>query len=759
MTDNRALLDAILARLDRGDAKDSQWPDHKGEYWGLCPYCASPEVGEMSVSERGYHCFGCGAKDGLTALADKLGIAVARLHALPEGTPTHTFTLADYATAKQLDPELLRTLGLEDLRYKGTARLAMPYYDTDGQEVARRYRWSLTGKKRFTWARGSKLHPYGLWKLAEATTAGYVYLVEGESDAQTLWSYGLPALGVPGADTFKTEWAHYLDGLKVYAWKEPDQGGETFVKAVAKALADFYIMEPPTGRKDVSEAHTLGDDVPALMEGLKASAKQWSTLQSQERQEHAAQALASASALLLSENILADFATLCGELGLVGEDRNAQLLYLALTSRLLDKPISVVVKGPSSGGKSYTVETVLKVFPEASYLDFTSMSEHALVYDERPIAKRFIVLYEASGLGQDKQGEPSVLAYCIRSLLSEGRISYTTVDKTDEGMQARVIEREGPTGLITTTPWASLHPENETRMLSVAVRDTTAQTASVLGALANRYHGQQGDGPDLEPWLALQSWLELAGERRVTIPYAHELAGLSNPRAVRLRRDFGKVLSLIQTHAILHQAHRERDSEGRIVATLADYAAVHGLVSDIINEQVEATVSPTVRETVNAVAELRARALDDVRAAADAGDVREAKPVTVVAVAQALGLDKSAAYRRISTARELGYIVNKETHRGQPANLVIGEAMPGEQSVLPTPEALQMCVSLDPPDNRATVQPVQPAQTATATLWPDGPKRVAIDRARLQELLDTGLSRAQAEDVCLYEAQQELAPF
>jgi len=381
------------------------------------------------------------------------------------------------------------------------------------------------------------------------------------------------------------------------------------------------------------------------------------------------------------------------------------------------------------------------------------MSDHALVYDERPIANRFIVLYEASGLGQDKQGEPSTLAYCMRSLLSEGRIAYTTVDKTDEGMQARVIEREGPTGLITTTTWATLHAENETRMLSVVVKDTVAQTRGVLGALANRYNGQHGDAPDLAPWQALQEWLELAGTRDVTIPYAHELAALSNPRAVRLRRDFGKVLTLIQAHAMLQQVHRDRDAQGRIVATLADYEAVHELVNDIINEGVEATVSPVVRETVNAVAELRQKAQ------ADAGDEESAKPVSLPAVAKALGLDKSAASRRVAAARELGYIVNTESRRGQPANLIIGEAMPGEESVLPTPEALaEKCVLVDPPRNAATlqhVQPLQPARTATATLWTDGPKRVAIDRARLQELIDSGLDRVEAEQVLAYEAAEE----
>lgn len=667
------LLQAVLGALQRGDAPTSKWPDGKGEHWALCPYHADTHAENFSVSERGYKCFACGASGGLRDLAEKLGVAVLQC---PAGErATETFSLSEYAQAKALDASFLAGLGLADSRYKGRTKLVIPYYGTDGAEVARRYRWSMHGTRRFTWVKGSKVHPYGLWKLSEAKTAGYVYLVEGESDTHTLWSYGLPALGIPGADTFKADWAAHLDGLEVYLWQEPDAGGATFARTVAGVLQRSYIMPAPSGRKDVSEAHLLGDDVPALLEGMRASAERWCDIQARERRQRAAAALSQASDLLQSPNLLDDFGELCGRLGLVGEGRLAKLLYLALTSRLLDKPVSVAVKGPSSGGKSFVVETVLKAFPETAYLDFTAMSEHALVYDERPVAHRFIVLYEATGMGSDNQDEPSTLAYCIRSLLSEGRIAYTTVEKTDAGMQARVIEREGPTGLITTTTWAALHPENETRMLSVAVVDTREQTRNVFGALANRYNGQHGEPPDLTPWLALQTALELSGSRNVTIPYAHALAGLVSPRAVRLRRDFAKVLTLIQAHALLHQLHRGEGSAGNIEATLEDYRAVYALVNDAVNEGVEATVSPTIRETVTATVLQQAR---------NGGEA-----VTLGELAKALSLDKSSTSRRVRVARDLGYLLNQEEKRGRPMRLVVGEAMPGEEAVLPTPEALE----------------------------------------------------------------------
>jgi hypothetical protein len=52
--------------------------------------------------------------------------------------------------------------------------------------------------------------------------------------------------------------------------------------------------------------------------------------------------------------------------------------------------------------------------------------------------------------------------------------------------------------------------------------------------------------------------------------------------AVRLRRDFSVILSLIRAHALLHQATRERDGEGGVIASIEDYARVRELVADLV---------------------------------------------------------------------------------------------------------------------------------------------------------------------------------
>jgi hypothetical protein len=171
----------------------------------------------------------------------------------------------------------------------------------------------------------------------------------------------------------------------------------------------------------------------------------------------------------------------------------------------------------------------------------------------------------------------------------------------------------------------------------------------------------------------LQTWLDGA-EHRVAIPYASGLAALVPPVATRLRRDFGAVLNLIRAHALLHQAQRERDADGRVLATFEDYEVVRDLVADLVADGVEATVSATIRETVGAVAA-----------------VLEGKPqgASVVGVAAALGLDKSSTSRRLRTARRRGFIENREESRGKPARLFLGEPLPEEVVVLPTIETLR----------------------------------------------------------------------
>jgi hypothetical protein len=176
----------------------------------------------------------------------------------------------------------------------------------------------------------------------------------------------------------------------------------------------------------------------------------------------------------------------------------------------------------------------------------------------------------------------------------------------------------------------------------------------------------------MAPWQALQTWLS-TGPTRVVIPFADQLAELVPPVAVRLRRDFKTVLTLIRAHALLHQASRLRDEGGRVMATIKDYAAVRDLIADLVAEGVDATVKPEIREVVEATRHSLGEGRDEVHQA----DLKAL-----------LKLDKSVISRRVAGAIDGGFLKNLEDRKGRPARLVLGDPLPANHDVLPMPDRL-----------------------------------------------------------------------
>jgi hypothetical protein len=581
--------------------------------------------------------------------------------------------LAEYAEAKRLPIDFLVANGLRDITYQRASAISIPYFSDDGGDPAVRFRIALDGPDRFRWRRGSRARLYGLHRLPEAHRAGSVVLGEGESDCHTLWLHGFPALGLPGAGNWNEgRDAPLLAELAtIFVVIEPDKGGEAVMKWLrGSSIAPRARLVRLKGAEDPSALYLA--DPQGFREAFQRAldeAEPYQTITEREVQAEAAQARKAAGDLVLEHDILARFAAELGEAGLVGETRNAKILFLTMTTRLFKRPVSVALKGPSSGGKSYTVEVVLRFFPPLAYWERTAMSDHALAYSDEDFRHRHLVVYEAAGMTSD------TASYLIRSLLSEGRIRYELVEKTKDGMKPRLIEKEGPTGLIVTTTASRLHPENETRLLSLTVKDTPEQTAAIFQALARGPEAR--NAIDYFPWQSLQTWLG-TGECRVVVPFAARLAELVPPVAVRLRRDFRLLLTLVQAHALLHRERRGRDDQGRILASLDDYAAVRELVADLFAVGVDATVKPETKETIAAV-----KALNK-------------DEVSLGEIAKTLKLDKGATSRRVNDALSRGYLSNAETRKGRPARISLGDPLPDEIDVLPHPKRLDECCTVAP---------------------------------------------------------------
>ena len=150
-----------------------------------------------------------------------------------------SYSVAQYALEKRLPEEFLKEqCCLQTKRDKqGVQYLYIPYFNENFDEVTYRKRY---GGKQFRWKYGASkdICMYGEWKLEQIRNAGYVVLVEGESDSQSMWYMGISTLGIPGASMFKPNMSDQLQDLKLYIHQEPDQGGETFMRKVIQGLRD-----------------------------------------------------------------------------------------------------------------------------------------------------------------------------------------------------------------------------------------------------------------------------------------------------------------------------------------------------------------------------------------------------------------------------------------------------------------------------------------------------------------------------------------
>ena len=161
----------------------------------------------------------------------------------------------------------------------------MPYLDTTGVALATRMRLSMNEEPRFVWKTGSKPVLYGLWRLS-ASKAKYVCLVEGESDAQTLWLHRFPALGLPGAAFWKEEWAELFDRFEeIYVVIEPDKGGETVLEWLGNSkLRDRAQLVAIQGAKDPSELYLSNPkNSSKAWKAAMADATPWQDAEAQEK--------------------------------------------------------------------------------------------------------------------------------------------------------------------------------------------------------------------------------------------------------------------------------------------------------------------------------------------------------------------------------------------------------------------------------------------------------------------------------------------
>ncbi len=325
--------------------------------------------------------------------------------------------------------------------------------------------------------------------------------------------------------------------------------------------------------------------------------------------------------------------------------------------------------GPPSAGKSYTLKLVLILLPPEAFHVIDAGSPRVLIYDSADLQHRVTVFSEADSIPTQ---EDNPAASAIRNLLQDHRLHYQVPVRDPEtgDFVVRDIDKPGPTVLITTAV-KRLGSQLDSRLFILDVPDDSEHVRQALRVQAGiELDGASEPNADL---IAYQAYLQSMAPWDVVVPFARELSEAigRSASAPRILRDFQRLLSLVKAVTVLRHPHRARDAKGRLVADIDDYRAVFDLMGDMY-EASSTGASKAVRAVVGAVAALRAEGQS---------------PVSVTMTANKLGLNKGSVSRCVRVALREGWLCNTEIKKGRPADLIIGEPLP-DRAGLPDPEGV-----------------------------------------------------------------------
>jgi DNA primase catalytic core len=269
-----------------------------------------------------------------------------------------------------------------------------------------------------------------------------------------------------------------------------------------------------------------------------------------------------ASALLRRPDMLQQLLSDLAASGMVGEEGNKLLCFLALTSRRLEAPLGLLIQSTSAAGKSSLLDGILRVMPDEEVVRYSAMSGQALFY-MGGVSLKHKILCVAEEEGARRA------SYSLKLLQSDGELTMASTGKDPESGQlvTKEYKTQGPVALVMTTTSIDIDPELQNRCLVLSVDESREQTEAIhhvqrQGRTREGQARRHDAAHRLAVWRNAQRLLE---PMTVVNPYAEALTFASH--CTRTRRDMAKYLTLVEAVALAHQHQKPRrfDSRGSYI--------------------------------------------------------------------------------------------------------------------------------------------------------------------------------------------------
>jgi hypothetical protein len=298
---------------------------------------------------------------------------------------------------------------------------------------------------------------------------------------------------------------------------------------------------------------------------------------------------AEALAWLTAPDLIGRLRSALARAGIIGEESNALLAYLAGVSRKLERPLAVIIQSASAAGKTTLMDAVLAFFPEEERIKYSAMTGQSLYYlGETNLKHKILAIVEEAGA--EKAG------YALKLLQSEGEltIASTGKDPVTGRMETQEYHVEGPVMIMLTTTAIDLDEELQNRCLTLAVDESPEQTARIHTLQRERrtLAGLVAKTERAELLRVLRNAQRLLATVEILNPFAPALTFPSG--RTRTRRDHEKYLTLIDAIALLHQHQRPRGRHEQgsrvleyVAVTLDDIALANELAPEVLGRSLD----------------------------------------------------------------------------------------------------------------------------------------------------------------------------
>ena len=364
----------------------------------------------------------------------------------------------------------------------------------------------------------------------------------------------------PATDSFR----YYQDDVNLYSNAQLQR----FIKGVAEELETSSTIVKNTLKElsaQLAEYRLkLGED-----ERKALQPKLYQMTKEEERE---------ATTFLKSKNLVGNTLKAVERSGLVGEQKNALLLFFLYLSRLTDEPLHAIIFGKSGSGKTYLQTRVSECLPEESLRTITSLTENTLYYSAKDFWKHKVLLIE------DLEGVYNAFLP-LREFMSKQSITKLTTDKDAKGNNVqKLLLVEGPICVSGATTQESIYEDNANRSFLLIIDESQSHLNEVMGYQRKQQAGLINEAEQEKAKQLLKNTQRLLRGIKIINPYAPQL---EIPQCVfkKLRTNM-HYLKLIEIITFYHQKQREiktdRNGKPYIETAIEDIECANDLVKETL---------------------------------------------------------------------------------------------------------------------------------------------------------------------------------